>query len=1149
MQLLCARDGRFNMSPHVASGGALTASPVVHPAKGATLTATPLVSQASRQASPALVKGATSRIMSSGGQGYPRAVPTPQCVPRTSQLSAPQLPKAEPQRAPTRAAPARSASTGNGKFGAQGPAPLPWQWYEEYEVALEAPVLGGGAFAEVFKVRHRRTQQHFAVKVMHRPNFTLRGIEKQIEMEIRAMSLATQEAQATGEDNFIVRLIDQVEEGEYVFLLLELCEQGDLLRKLYQQPNQRFAEACAFVWARQLLEGLGMIHRLGVIHRDIKPDNLLCTDKGTLRIADFGWCCEVSEAPTALAGTFQYMAPEVLQNLPQTEKADVWCAGVTLYQLLVGKPLLNTYLGPGATNLSARDPHEATATKQRWLVEEINSTCPPSPDLCPKEISPLCWDFLRRLLVPDVRARSSVAEALKHPWLQPPTRSQSGLSAAGSVSISNANAAAVPPTLEEARESDGEQSDPEPTGDEAVLRMVSVPADSAEPETSPVENAAEVEKLSPVVASPLRVTTGADGRTPLSEVESIENVPTPLNPRSWDPNRNMAYSPPCKDSSKAIDGNEAASEAAPRSPERSPEQGSSPVRRLHESPERATEETGGVMPASKPTSPTVEVRPHLQASPGRDLEMTPRVPDLACERRNWACDQVLPPPSAIRPPPGSVAMAALRAARCDDGSRVRQTSPFHAVAGRQTPMPPMSPMPSPPQIKLDSRQLVAAPMHRMSPPAGGRSLSPPNGIGRSRGLSFGSPGCLGGRRTMGGAPPAISAPRLRLSAPGDLLGATAPTAAMSTGAIPCMGGSTGLVNSPPHPNAGEALTAGTWKMRPRTEHTDAYTLLKELQNTNNDMKQAVLNVIRNRKSVGNAPQASSALDRLGQRSDGVQSTGMMDRSMHAERHGAASVPVAPQVHEELHAMANITSCYDDMCANVPDFLSATMPASRFGGASPGVLAPILSARENQPARGREPAAGRTSTAGLALQSARDRNNENYAPPNQESAWVGSAKMPMSKTPLMKPRQAGSVQVRQGSMPRYGYCPSGQAANSHGQIDTLSQTCAPTMCRTPMVPQTWTRAVSPDMRRCTLGQLQAQQALKAQALVQSPALPPPRLVAQACGSGSTSLPQRLAATPVPAPVGPVWAYPTPGYRAGEDRRRASVPGPAYCARAS
>lgn len=303
----------------------------------------------------------------------------------------------------------------------QGPPPLPAAWKWAYEVCAEAPVLGGGAFAEVFKVRHRTTQESFAVKVMSRPNFAMRGIEKQIDAEVQAMQVAAAARRAEGPDadaaEYILQLLDVAEEGDYVYLLLDLCEQGDLLRQLQHQPAGRFDEDVIKMWARQLLLGLYVLHTNGVIHRDIKPDNLLSTKYGVLKIADFGWCCEIQDAPTALAGTFQYMAPEVLQNLPQTEKVDLWSAGVTLLQLLLGRPLLTTYLGPGATQISQVDPCESTAIKQRWLLDEIFSICPPPLAARPEEVSEACWDFLRRLLEPDTHRRVNVTEALAHPWL------------------------------------------------------------------------------------------------------------------------------------------------------------------------------------------------------------------------------------------------------------------------------------------------------------------------------------------------------------------------------------------------------------------------------------------------------------------------------------------------------------------------------------------------------------------------------------------------------------------------------------------------------------------------------------------------------------------------------------------------------------
>lgn len=298
----------------------------------------------------------------------------------------------------------------------EAPSPIPQAWTNEFQINSEAPSLGGGAFAEVYRVEHKRSHVQYAIKVMHWPNFHLRGIEAQIDAEIRAMALAAQ-GWKSGEENHIVRMLRHTDEGEYVFVLLELCGQGDILRQLSAQQSGKFPERKAANWALHLFLGLKNIHSLGVIHRDIKPDNLLCCDDGTLKIADFGWCAERRDKPTALAGTFQYMAPEVLKNQTQTEAVDVWSAGATLFQLLTGRALLQTYLGPNATNLSNTNPHEATRIKQSWLVREIEDNCPPHYDKKPDDLSSQCWDFLRGILHPDTNKRATVAEALRHPWL------------------------------------------------------------------------------------------------------------------------------------------------------------------------------------------------------------------------------------------------------------------------------------------------------------------------------------------------------------------------------------------------------------------------------------------------------------------------------------------------------------------------------------------------------------------------------------------------------------------------------------------------------------------------------------------------------------------------------------------------------------
>lgn len=81
------------------------------------------------------------------------------------------------------------------------------------------------------------------------------------------------------------------------------------------------------------------MHEHKIIHRDLKPENLLVSDKGNIKISDFGWAAikeGVDSMKNTFCGTFDYMAPEILENKPYNEKVDVWALGVLLFELTQG---------------------------------------------------------------------------------------------------------------------------------------------------------------------------------------------------------------------------------------------------------------------------------------------------------------------------------------------------------------------------------------------------------------------------------------------------------------------------------------------------------------------------------------------------------------------------------------------------------------------------------------------------------------------------------------------------------------------------------------------------------------------------------------------------------------------------------------------
>lgn len=273
------------------------------------------------------------------------------------------------------------------------------------------PCLGRGSFGKILRIVEKSSGQQFAMKIMDRSFFSSRGMDKQLAMEVEA-----QRRCSLRRCRHVVRSLDSVIEGNLLFVRMELCC-GNIAKMAASRQGGHLVESDMVPWATQLLLGLFDMHCVGVLHRDIKPDNLLLSADGTLKIADFGWAADLHEKPTSVAGTFSYMAPEVLDREAQTEAVDVWSAGATLVQLLTGRILV---MPPAATGFSMTNQLMADHVQRSTLLREILMTCPPPQQLRPAHVSHCCWALLRRMLNKEVGRRVSVPQALHHPWLSGP---------------------------------------------------------------------------------------------------------------------------------------------------------------------------------------------------------------------------------------------------------------------------------------------------------------------------------------------------------------------------------------------------------------------------------------------------------------------------------------------------------------------------------------------------------------------------------------------------------------------------------------------------------------------------------------------------------------------------------------------------------
>lgn len=249
--------------------------------------------------------------------------------------------------------------------------------------------IGSGGMAVVYKAVDTLLERRVAVKVLRRRFASDPEFLERFQREARAA--------ANLDHPNVVTVFDVGKDGDRHYIVMEFVDGQDLKTLIRQEGRLSVAEALDI--ATQISAGVGHAHKGGVVHRDIKPQNVLMTQDGSAKVADFGIARALSESgltdSDTVWGSPTYFAPEQAAGESPTPASDVYSIGVVMYEMLAGSP-----------PFQAENP---TALAMKHLREEP----PPLSVRNPKVPPRLDW-IVRKVLSKEPSARYRTADQLAH---------------------------------------------------------------------------------------------------------------------------------------------------------------------------------------------------------------------------------------------------------------------------------------------------------------------------------------------------------------------------------------------------------------------------------------------------------------------------------------------------------------------------------------------------------------------------------------------------------------------------------------------------------------------------------------------------------------------------------------------------------------